>query len=346
MYKQRLGQGQPAMPATVHAQVFTQIRKMKNILIMTVLLLIAFQLSAQEIHKTVLSDKDPQGLYLNDGESELLFYHDLTPASPNGTVLVLLSGFFRDAKEVFQRTTLPKEASAHHIVTLVPSINSRIHADTACFHFINTMIRDYSERTGLEVRHIIIGGISAGGIVSLTYTIWMNQHPQEHLPAPKATFTVDSPVDLANFWQVEKRLVERNCSEAAVAEANYVLQYLTKYLGGAPETVPEAYQKASVFSRGDGKGGQAVYLREMPVRAYCEPDIHYHLKKCEDYLDMNASDLSALINRLNEMGNNRAKLITTVNKGYRLDGTRHPHSWSILDSEECVTWMVGIINGE
>lgn len=90
----------------------------------------------------------------------------------------------------------------------------------------------------------------------------------------------------------------------------------------------------------------AFYLKNIPVRAYCEPDIHYHLEKCEDYFDMNASDLSAMINCLKALGNNSAELIATENKGYRLDGTRHPHSWSILDSKDCVEWIEKIIKEE
>ena len=321
---------------------------MKKIILSVIFILVLYPVFSQEINRTILSETDPDGLYLNDGDSDTLFYYDLTPKSNKGTILILLSGFFRDSKEVFQRTNLPSLAYEKNIITLIPSLNSRIHADTACFKLINDMIIDYSKRNGIEVKNIIIiiGGLSAGGISSLTYAVWMIKNPHSIIPSPKACFTVDSPVDLFNFWFVEKRLVDRNCSDAAVGEANYVLQYFDKYLGGTPDSVPEAYKKASPFSRTEKDGGNIAYLKNIPVRAYCEPDINYHLEKCEDYFDMNAADLSSMINCLRIQGNSRAEFITTINKGYRLDGTRHPHSWSILDSEECVDWIEKTITDE
>lgn len=312
---------------------------MKKIIIALLFVLVIPQVFSQEINRNILSETDPHGLYLNDGKSDSLFYYDLTPKSNNGTILILLSGFFRDSKEIFQRTKLPTYAYENKIITLIPSINSRIHADSACFKLINEMIIDYSKRNDIEVRNIIMGGLSAGGILSLTYTIWMIKNPHEIIPSPKAAFTIDSPVDLHNFWFVEKRLAERNCSEAATGEANYVLQYLNKYLGGTPDNVPAAYKKASPYSRKEKNGGNIAYLKNIAVRAYCEPDINYHLEKCEDFFDMNAADLSSMINCLKIQGNSRAELITTINMGYRLDGTKHPHSWSILDSKECIKWI-------
>lgn len=316
---------------------------MKRIITLTVLLLVVIQSFSQEIIKTILSEEDPFGLYLNDNKSDTLSYYDLTPEKNNGTVLVLLSGFFRNSKDVFKRTNLPEIAFENNIATLIPTINSRIHLDTAGFNLISHMILDYSKQKNIEIKNIIIGGLSAGGILSLSYTIWLNKNPHLEIPIPKATFTIDSPVDLYNFWFIEKRLAERNCSEAAAGEANYVLNYLNENLGGTPETIPESYKETSPFSRIEKNGGNIIYLRNIPVRAYCEPDIDYHLKKCEDYFDMNASDLSAMINQLKILGNDKAELITTFNKGYRLDGTRHPHSWSILDSEECIEWIKEII---
>ncbi len=309
-------------------------------------MLLTTQLFSQPIQKTLLSISDPYKLYLNDKASDSLFYYDLTPKNANGTVLILLSGFFRDAQGVFDLTSLPNEAANNHIITLVPSINSRIHSDTNAFYLINDMLLDYSKRTDMEVKKVIVGGLSAGGIMSLAYSIWMNQNPHEQLPSPVATFTVDSPVDLYNFWYIEKRLAERKCSQSATEEAEYVLQYLKTHLGGTPDQAPEAYKKASPYFRNAPDGGNIRYLKKTDVRAYCEPDIHFHMNKCEDYHDMNAADLSSMINHLKMSGNAKAELITTTNKGYRGNGAKHPHSWSILDAKECVKWIKRVTNSQ
>ena len=59
---------------------------------------------------------------------------------------------------------------------------------------------------------------------------------------------------------------------------------------------------------------------------------------------MNALDQSAMINFLHRAGNEKAEFINAYKKGYRLDGTRHPHSWSIVDAVDCINWIKDIID--
>jgi hypothetical protein len=46
-----------------------------------------------------------------------------------------------------------------------------------------------------------------------------------------------------------------------------------------------------------------------------------------------------MINLLQLKGNKEAELIVTQDKGIRLNGRKHPHSWSIMDSEDCLIWI-------
>ena len=128
-------------------------------------------------------------------------------------------------------------------------------------------------------------------------------------------------------------------SEGITQEAKFLIKLLELYFGGTPENFPEAYKNASPYSRLELNGGNLVHLKNTPVRAYCEPDMDYRLEKCMDYYDMSAADLAAMINQLRLLGNNSAEFITTTNKGYRMNGKRNPHSWSILDSKECMEWI-------
>ena len=34
--------------------------------------------------------------------------------------------------------------------------------------------------------------------------------------------------------------------------------------------------------------------------------------------------------------------MTTIGKGFREDGSRHPHSWSIVDEKELIEWFTGL----
>ena len=47
------------------------------------------------------------------------------------------------------------------------------------------------------------------------------------------------------------------------------------------------------------------------------------------------------IQELNRLGNPDAVLITTRNKGFRKpENKRHPHSWSIVDNDELIRWLL------
>ncbi|MFR5659452.1 MAG: hypothetical protein ACLUDU_16440 [Butyricimonas faecihominis] len=79
-----------------------------------------------------------------------------------------------------------------------------------------------------------------------------------------------------------------------------------------------------------------------PIRIYIEPDIQWWLDEREtDVFGLNIIDCSAMINELKRLGNDRAALIETQNKGYRKpDNNRHPHSWSIVDNRELIEWLL------
>ena len=40
------------------------------------------------------------------------------------------------------------------------------------------------------------------------------------------------------------------------------------------------------------------------------------------------------------MGNKNANVIVSQRKGIRLDGSKNPHSWSIMNSEFCLNWII------
>ncbi len=54
--------------------------------------------------------------------------------------------------------------------------------------------------------------------------------------------------------------------------------------------------------------------------------------------------VEAVINQLHLLGNEQAEYINALGKGYRMDGRRHPHSWSIVDAEDCVDWLLGCMD--
>ncbi|MBK9320116.1 MAG: hypothetical protein IPM91_15845 [Bacteroidetes bacterium] len=63
-----------------------------------------------------------------------------------------------------------------------------------------------------------------------------------------------------------------------------------------------------------------------------------------DSYDMFALNQKAMINQLKIIGNDKVESINALGKGYRTDGTRHPHPWSIVDVDDCINWTQNALN--
>ena len=103
------------------------------------------------------------------------------------------------------------------------------------------------------------------------------------------------------------------------------------------------YISYSPFCYTAENGGNARAFKNIYLRCYTEPDVNWWIEnRGRDYYGMNAIDLAALVNQLKILGGKKAELITTTGKGFRGDGSRHPHSWSIVDEKELIEWFIGL----
>jgi hypothetical protein len=126
-----------------------------------------------------------------------------------------------------------------------------------------------------------------------------------------------------------------------VNEAIGYIEKMNTQFGGPPEKFPVKYIQYSMYSRNQPEGGNAVYLKTVPVRIYSDPDIDWQMKnRHADLYDMNALDQTAMINQLSFLGNTKAEYINALGKGYRPNGMRHPHSWSIAEPVDCLAWIL------
>jgi len=109
--------------------------------------------------------------------------------------------------------------------------------------------------------------------------------------------------------------------------------------GGSPAEHPEKYEEVSSFYPEAKDGGNAKYLAAIPVRLYCDPDINWIIENRRgSYEIINAADLSGCISQLKLLGNKNAEFVNCLGKGFKPDGTRHPHYFSMLDPEEFIVW--------
>ena len=285
-----------------------------------------------------------QKIVLDDADPDYGYYFAIAPEKVKGT-LVLLPGFGQIAESVLVSTDLPEQAYQNGLLTIVFAGRNRMTADSVVQEKINAVLLDAKERFSLREQGIAMGGFSAGGTVALRYTQVSQQFPERFPFRVRAVFMGDSPVDLYHLWKMQEINLQDTLHAVSAEEAKFLQRELRNTYGATPAEQPELYDALSPFSLEAGRSQHEQWLKDVAVRTYHDVDINWRLKnRNQSVLYRNYVPSSELINRLMLMGNEEAEFIQTFQTGYRRGDVRHPHSWSIIDAEECVQWLLGVLN--
>ncbi|MFK7784735.1 MAG: hypothetical protein AB8B56_06460 [Crocinitomicaceae bacterium] len=297
------------------------------------------------LEKVALELIDSTYIYVNDDRSNDLFYYALPPDQETQGTLVLFPPTWQTTESVINHNIeLIKLAFANKILVIVPSINYNLYLDEHSMAFLNETFESVLENFSPPKDKMVFGGFSLGGMNAVRYTELAYENETSTTVKPIAVYGVDPPLDFERLYTSFERTIEKNFSKPAMDEAKVYLEKMDYIFGGSPKDFPEIYVRHSMFSKSQKDGGNANYLNQIPVRIYCDPDIDWQLNERRmDYYDMNAVDQTAMINHLILSGNENAEFINALGKGYRLDGRRHPHSWSLVDPEECMLWILDIM---
>ena len=114
--------------------------------------------------------------------------------------------------------------------------------------------------------------------------------------------------------------------------------------GVIPSQNPDKYVEMSSFFPKAKDGGNAKFLRTIPVRLYCDPDIDWIIENRRGSFEtMNTSDLSGCISQLKLLGNKDAEFVDCLGKEFMPNGKKHPHYFSMLDPDEFVLWANNLL---
>ena len=209
---------------------------------------------------------------------------------------------------------------------------------------IEGYLHEITTQYRIPKQNLLFCGMSLAGTRALKQAIFAQQGNSQYQLIPRAIAACDAPIDFVRFWHALEKAKRLNHSPIAVNEATWVTAYLEKNLGGTPKSQEAKFLAYSPYSFSKPDPGNEQGLKEVAVRLYTEPDVHWWMKnRGKSYYGMNALDAAALINALQLLGNKDAELILTEDQGYRPDGSRHPHSWSIVDEKELVEWFVQLL---
>ena len=284
-------------------------------------------------------------IVLNPEDSFSGKYHFVKPASDRiAGVVVLLAGFGQLANATPPETKIHHAAHAHKLLTVFYAAGNKLYADSIAQGKLTRVLKDITQRFHVDPNHFVVGGFSAGGMVALRYVELCNEFPDQYPIRPKGVFMVDSPIDAFTLYELLEGIVADHHSALAVEEAERAIQQI-KIEYGSPKEHVQTFRNLSAFCMDKRLCDHEKYLKNIAVRAYHDVDIAWRITHRNQTVHNSNYEVTAeLINRLNLMGNARAQFMQTFQKGYRANGQRHPHSWSIVDEMDLIEWITRLIN--
>ena len=304
-----------------------------------VLLLLAFSLFGINCNGQKVDNPKMEKVFLNEKDTTKNCYTILYPPKlPYNGYLFLMPGFGETAEAVLEQTDLPKQLALNGILTIIPTFQDGVLSfgvDRLSQQTFDRILNDVIAKHQLKGKKFYVGGFSIGGSCAIKYA-------ENAVIKPTAVFAIDPPLDFERFYNSAKRDIRLSKDGEANPENVYMIERLEKETGGNPSTHLAEYYKISPYSFSDTTQTEIKKLSNIPLRIYTEPDINWWLQeRGADFTSINASTCSAMINELNRLGNQNAVLLTTQNKGYRKPhNRRHPHSWSIVDNDELIQWLL------
>ena len=292
---------------------------------------------------TISCGQKLETIYLDSKDSSANMYIAVLPdTKPIKAFMFLMDGFGASPKDILIETGLPKYAAQQGILTILPILGTGplyFGSDTDSQESLNDMINNIANKYQLKGIDFYIGGFSIGGTCVVKYA---ELSVQKNYPIkPKAVFAVDPPLDWQRFYNAAKRVVRLSNPDKVNGEVTYMIDRIEKEMGGTPETALENFYNNSPYSFSDTTQRAIKSLLKTPIMIISEPDINWWLtQRGYDYSYINITDQAAMINELQRLGNSKAILVTTHDKGFREPRhIRHPHSWSIADSEQTIKWL-------
>ncbi|MEO1052966.1 MAG: hypothetical protein AAFX87_20190 [Bacteroidota bacterium] len=264
----------------------------------------------------------------------------LYQAQPSKAVLVLFPCFPCNATNTQTEFDIVEEATEEGVSVLMMDFNRRLYLNDEEKASLVMQLERALTSHGLNDSQLVFGGFSSGGNVALLAGDYLTAKTDLKL---KGVFVVDSPIDLLALYNTSVYHLEHNQDERALEEPRFLKQYFEQTFG-APSTSIKSYEQFSPYTYQTQYIGNIAHLAKTPLRFYTEPDVDWwKSERNANYEHMNAYYLEQLHNTLSvRWPDNTVELMLTKDKGYRANGMRHPHSWSIVDKNDLIHWINSI----
>jgi len=266
-------------------------------------------------------------------------YELYKPGKAIKAVLILFGGYPEDAKDIEREFKILDIAKNNDIAVILSNYNQTLWLEEKNKIQLAKRLQEIIKNNKLPTENIVIGGFSSGGNVSLLISNYLLGMKHSNIK-PKGVFIVDSPIDLAALYYSSEKNIKRNFSEVSVQESKWIIETLENAFGNPNNDITN-YEENSVFTSRSKYISNLNNLKNTKIRLYTEPDtIWWKENRKADYDQLNSYYIKRLETQLKQSGFDHVALISTENKGYRANGDRHPHSWTIVDKIELVQWIL------
>lgn len=304
---------------------------MKKFLAITLIFSVLISCKSAGTEKTENFEKNEFQVVIQDD------YELFKPTKSIASVLVLFGGYPEKAEDIKREIKILDMAKENGIAVVFMNYNQKLWLEENEKQKLTEQLHNIFNENNLPKTRTYFGGFSSGGNVALLIGNFLTQQNSEM--TPKGVFVVDSPIDLAALYKSSEKNVERDYSAPSVQESKWLLEILGKKFG-SPNNNMSNYENYSIFTSETDNFDNINNLKNVKIRFYSEPDtLWWKQNRMADYDQMNAYYLEQLSELLKKTGFKQVEYIVTENKGYRANGQRHPHSWSIVDKKELIEWI-------
>jgi hypothetical protein len=253
---------------------------------------------------------------------------DLYTVSNAEKLLLLFPCYPCDAANTLQEFDPVEQASRHKTSVLLMNYNFKLYLNTSEKKQLSKLVEDIISSYQLPNK-VVVGGFSSGGNISL---LMGNYWSKSSAIDVQGVFAVDPPLDLERLYQNSLEvLYNKAVSPESVQEANHLVKLFDR---------SGDFRNLSPVLLSSGSLKNIEGLKEVPLRLYTEVDSSWWKEsRALSYRYTNTHALQEIDKQLREQDFDAARLIISKKKGYRSDGSRHPHSWSIVDKEDLFEWI-------
>lgn len=281
--------------------------------------------------------------YNNPSDTLSNYYAVMQPQSTPKAWMLLLAGFGETPQSVLKETDIPRVAAQNGILVIIPALSAgwqTFYIDEKSQYDIDSLVKQAIQQYDLSKIPFLVGGFSLGGSGAIK---WAERALKgQCTPLPKAVFGIDPPLDFERFYESIEHTIWLSQSAIANEEAKYLAERIRTVFDGTPQQNPQRYQELSCFSYKNRDLARIGIFKNIPIQLLSEPAIEWQMKeRNRDLYDLNSIDCVAMINTLKIIGNTKAELVLSVDKGWRRQQkVKNPHSWSIAEPHKIVRWLL------